>query len=374
VGKKILIVYATAGIGHKKAALAVKAALDEVAPSGYEVTVIDALDYTNGFFKWTYLKAYLTMVNKMPTIWGLMYYLTDNKCVDVVVSVLRRINNHLNSGPFRRYLIENRPDVIISTHFFASEVVSDMKKSGTIASKLITVVTDYRLHSWWVADPTDVYVVGGDGAREDLSGWNVEPSRIMVLGIPVEPVFSRPSGRSAALAKASLKDGLFTVLTIGGGFGIGPIEKIVRITDSMPVTAQIIAICGHNDSLVKRMEEMKSSLKDPLTVLGFVDNVYEYMEVSDVLISKSGGITSTESMAKGLPMIVISPIIGQETRNSDFLTSQGAAIRIDSIDGLKAVLEDLASHPERLKAMRDAIARISKPRACYDVAKLALEL
>lgn len=373
--KKILIVYGTAGIGHKKAALAVKAAFDEIRPADAQVAIIDSLDYTNPFFKKAYLDTYLFMVNKLPTFWGLSYYLTDNFFVNLVVSKMRRINNWLNSGPFRKYLIETKPDVIVSTHFFASEIIAVMKKKGELDSRLITVLTDYRIHSWWVSEPTDIYVVGGEGAREDLIGtWKVDPSGIKVFGIPVEPVFSKPLDRRGILAKAGLQDGVFTVLVIGGGFGVGPIENIIKIISSIPQTVQIIAICGHNETLVKELEALKPTLKDRLSVLGFVNNVYEYMASADVLISKSGGITSTESMARSLPLIVIAPIIGQETRNSDYLTSEGAAVKIDKPYELKAVLEDLVSHPEKLGRMRDAIARIKKPRACYDVAQLALEI
>lgn len=372
--KKIFVIYATAGIGHKKASLAIKAALDELAPKDTKVSIFDSLDYTNAFFKWSYLQSYLLMVNKFPTFWGIGYHLSDNFYVNLVVSKIRQLNNWLNSNRLRKHLLAEQPDVIISTHFFASEVIANLKKKGALKSRLVTVVTDYRLHSWWVADPTDMYVVGSEEARGDLIRWKADPSRIKVLGIPVEPVFSRPLDKKAIRDKTGLKDGMPTILVIGGGFGVGPIENIVKIIDSMPQEAQVITVCGHNDTLVKRLESMKPVLNKDVKVFGFVNNVYEYMAVSDVLISKSGGITTAESLAKELPMIVISPIIGQETRNSRLLTSRGAAVKIDSLSELKGVLEDLASHPGKLKAMRESIAGIRKPMACYDIAKLAVEM
>ncbi|MCM8760746.1 MAG: glycosyltransferase, partial [Candidatus Omnitrophica bacterium] len=308
------------------------------------------------------------------TFWGLGYFLTDNYYVHLLVAKLRRLNNWANSGRFRRYLVETRPDVIVSTHFFASEIISRMKEKGEIQSRLITVVTDYRLHSWWVAPRTDMYVVAGEAAKEDLLRWKQDPDRIKVLGIPVEPVFSKSVDKSTILAKLGLREGVFTVMNIGGGFGLGPIESIVKVIDSISKPVQIIAICGHNKDLIKRVEGLKAGLKNHLTVLGFINNVNEYMAISDVLISKSGGITSTESLASGLPLIIVFPIIGQETRNSDFLTSSGAAIKIDKLDQLRKVLEDLATHPDKLKKMREDIKKIARPRACYDIAKLALEM
>ena len=179
--KKILIAYATAGIGHKKASLAVKAALDEIAPKDAEVRIIDSLDYTNPFFKWAYLQSYLFMVNQTPTFWGLLYYLTDNPLVNLAVSKARRLNNWANSKKLREYLLSWKPDVIISTHFFAGEVISEMKEKSQLDSRLIIVVTDYRLHSWWIDKKTDIYVVAGEDSKRDLIKWNVPEAKVCLL-------------------------------------------------------------------------------------------------------------------------------------------------------------------------------------------------
>ena len=371
--KKILIIYATAGIGHKKASMAVKKALDEMNPKDTEVTMIDALDYTNAFFKWSYLQSYLFMVNKLPTFWGILYYLTDNRYINMVVAKIRRFSNWMNSGKLVKYINQTKPDVIISTHFFASEVVGDMKKCPECGVRLITVVTDYRLHAWWVAKYTDSYVVANEDAKEDFVEWKVSPEKIRVLGIPVEPVFAKKLDRKAIFEKTGLKDGIFTVLVIGGGFGVGPIEGIVNEVGKSSAKVQMAVVCGHNDGLVRRIEEIKPSLSCDIKALGFIDNVYEYMEISDILISKSGGITVSESLAKGLPMIVIAPIIGQETRNCDFIVKHHAAFRISHVNELESIIEDLVRNPDKNRSMKDSILSIKKPMACFDVAKLALE-
>ncbi|MCX5680018.1 MAG: glycosyltransferase [Candidatus Omnitrophica bacterium] len=295
--KKILIIYATAGIGHKKASMAVKKALDEMAPKDTEVTMIDALDYTNKFFKWSYLQAYLFMVNKLPTFWGIAYYLTDNYYINMMVAKIRRLNNWMNSGKLVKYIDQTKP----------------------------------------------------------------------------EPVFSKKLDRKAIFHKTGLKEGVFTILVIGGGFGVGPIEDIVKEVGKLSVKVQMAVVCGHNDDLVLRIEALKPTLPCDVKVLGFIDNVYEYMEISDILISKSGGITVSESLAKELPMIVISPIIGQETRNCDFIVKHNTAFRISRVQELKAIVEDLVRHPDKDRSMKDSIILIKKPMACFDVAKLALE-
>lgn len=369
--RKILIIYATAGIGHKKAAIAVKKALDEMAPKDTEVTMIDALDYTNKFFKWSYLESYLLMVNKLPTFWGIMYYLTDNYFINIVVSKIRRINNWMNSGKLIKLINDTKPDVIISTHFFASEVVGDLKNRTKCSTRLITVVTDYRLHLWWIAKCTDFYVVANDDTGQELLRVGVMKEQIKAIGIPVEPVFSKKLDRKAIFDKTGLNDGVFTVLVIGGGFGVGPIEAIVKEVGKLSVKVQMAVVCGHNDDLVRKIETLKPTISCDVKALGFIDNVYEYMEISDVLISKSGGITVSESLAKELPMIVISPIIGQETRNCDFLVKHRAAFRISGVDKLRPIVEDLVLHPDKDKSMKESIGRIKKPMACFDIAKLA---
>ena len=373
MGKKILIVYATAGIGHKKASIAVKKAYDEMNLPGVEVTLIDALDYTNNFFKWSYLQAYLLMVNKLPTFWGLSYYLTDMPFVDLFVSYIRRINNWANSKKLVNYILDTKPDVIISTHFFASEVIADLKQKSLVLSKLVTVVTDYKIHAWWVAEGTDAYVVASEDTRRDLEGRKVDPSRIKVMGIPIEPVFSKVLDRPKIFKETGLRDDLFTILVIGGGFGVGPIEGIVKVISQIPRELQTVVVCGHNEDLVQKIRSLKDEYKLNMKVLGFIDNVYEYMDISDILISKSGGITVSESLAKEIPLVVISPILGQETRNSDFLVKNNTAIKVNKLDDLKAALEGLISDPVKLDKMKESIKKIEKPHAAYDVAKFAYE-
>ena len=372
--KKILVVYATAGIGHKKASIAVKKAYEEMNLPDVEVTLIDALDYTNDFFKWSYLQAYLLMVNKLPTFWGLSYYLTDNPFVDLFVSGIRRLNNWASSKKLVKYIIDTKPDVIISTHFFASEVIADMKDKKIIDSKLVTVITDYRVHAWWVASGTDTYIVASDEVKRELEARKIDPSIIKVMGIPIEPIFSKQLDRPAIFSSTGLRDDIFTILVIGGGFGVGPIEGIAGVVAQLKKNLRTVVVCGRNEELVKKMQKLKEELKLNMKITGFIDNVYEYMEISDVLISKSGGITVSESLAKNIPMIIISPILGQETANCNFLIKNGAAVKVSGLEELRSALEDLIGNPVKMDRMKESIKRIRKPNAAYDVAKLAYEL
>jgi processive 1,2-diacylglycerol beta-glucosyltransferase len=293
--------------------------------------------------------------------------------VNLVVRYIRRIGNWMNSGRLRRYLIAMDPDVVVSTHFFASEIIADMKRNGKLArTTLVTVVTDYRLHSWWVAEGTDIYVVAGEDAKKDLIDWHVPAERIMVMGIPIEMVFSRPTDKERIRSSFGLRESLPTVLIIGGGFGVGPIEDIVKAVTAIPKDLQVVVICGHNEELRERISRLTPSPNIRLKAFGFVNNVHEFMSVADLLISKSGGITVSEALARELPLVIIAPIPGQETRNSEVLRRHGAAVEARELEVLKKAVEDLVGDPGRLAAMREAIRSLRRPDASLDVAKLAL--
>jgi processive 1,2-diacylglycerol beta-glucosyltransferase len=224
-----------------------------------------------------------------------------------------------------------------------------------------------------VADGTDAYVVASEETRRDLERRKVDPAKIKVMGIPIEPIFSKPLDRPKIFKEANLRDDLFTILVIGGGFGVGPIEGIVKVIAKIDKDLQTVVVCGHNEELVHRIQNLKDEYNLNMKVLGFIDDVYEYMDVSDILISKSGGITVSESLAKEIPMVVISPILGQETGNCAFLVKNNAAVKVNRLGDLEAVLKGIISDPVKLDKMKEAIKKIEKPYAAYDVAKFAYE-
>jgi len=370
--KKILIIYASAGVGHMKAALAIKKTFDELHPDGAVAQMIDALDYMTGHFRKSYVSYYLLMIRRLSNLWGLFYFVTNNPYVNVLVARVRRYVNWLHSRRFVAFLLETRPDVVITTHFLANEVVSNLKAKGLINTRLITVVTDYRLHAFWLASNVDLYIVGSEEAAGDFRSFWVRRANVKVLGIPVEPAFTRGLDRERLRDRLNLKKGPLTILAVGGGFGIGPIEKIINILNDVDGSIQALVVCGHNDSLRQRIEALKSGLRTPVSVFGYIDNMHELMSVSDILISKSGGLTATEALAERLPMIILSPIPGQESRNSDFLVSRGAAIKIKGLGELKKRVSGLVSDPAALEAIREAIGRIARPAAARDIVKEAL--
>ncbi len=372
--KRILIVYATAGVGHAKAAMAVKKALEELKPDA-EIFLMDSLEYVTGFFRISYLRTYLLLVNRFSDCWGFFYHLINNFYVNILISKIRRYANWLNSRRLAEFLLEFKPDVVVSTHFLASEVISNLKKKGLLKTHLINVLTDYRLHAFWIAPNIDTYVVATEDTKRDLLSWKIEPSKIWVTGIPVAPEFSRTHEDKPALQKRlGLKQGLFTILVVGGGFGMGPMESIVKVLDELGHPVQVMAVCGYNQKLRQRIRTLKNRVQVEVHDLGFVENMHELMEVSDILISKSGGVTVTEALAEKLPMIVVSPIPGQETRNSLFLVRHGAAIQVTGLVHLRAILKLICDDRRQIDRMKENIERIRRPYAAFEIAKFALDV
>lgn len=370
---KVLIVYAKAGAGHRRAAEAVYAAFKRRVKDK-DVTLIDCLDYTSIWFKSFYPQVYIFLVRFLSPLWAAIYYALDNRVVYSLIKPLRRLTNHLNSKRFEEFLKKENPQVVISTQFFASEVVAYLKRKGKISSTLISVVTDFGAHTFWESKDVDVFVVASDDTKGDLLSRNIPEEKIKVLGIPIEPP-PKEFSKTELKQEIGLKRGLFTVLLVGGGFGVGPIKELVfgldKLDDEVRDRVQLLIVCSRNKKLQGEMANIAPKLKVHSKIFGFVPDLYKMMLASDVIISKSGGLTTSESLASGLPMIIIAPIPGQETKNCDFLVKNGAAYRIDRAFEVKKAVEELIKAPDKLEQMRQNCLRLARPDSADDIVTLA---
>jgi len=370
---KILITYAYAGIGHKKAAEAVRTALSEL---GTEFRIVDVLDYTNRLFRFSYPRIYLFLINRTPAFWGLFYYFLDLAIVDLFLSPIRRFLHNINSKKFVRFVVEERPDIVISTHFLPSELIGGLKRKGIFKGRLITVVTDLLPHSFWMAHEADYFIAAIERTKKELVRRGIKEEKIKVFGIPCSPLFSISKGRQKLMAELNLEEGFFNLLIMGGGFGTGPIRKIVQsICSSESIVrdkVQVIVICGKNKKLSETLNKLKQDLKARLCIFGYMDNIDEFMEVSSCIITKSGGLTISEALSKRVPMIIIQPIPGQETRNCRILTDYGVALRANNVKDVKKHVTDFINLPERIMGMKVRINLLSYHNAAKDIAMLAL--
>jgi len=373
---RILITYAYAGVGHKKAALAIEKALS--GHSGVEVKNVDILDYSNEFFKASYPGVYLFLINKMPTFWGLFYYLLDSRPVDFFMAPLRRFIHRLNCKKFIEFIKAENPDVVVSTHFMPSEIVSGLKDRGEFKGKLVNVVTDFIAHSFWMARSSDYFIGAIQRTRKDLLSRGVPEEKIRIMGIPCDPVFSISKGRENLINKLGIEPGFFNVLIMSGGFGTGPIKEIVaEINNLEPDTRdkmQLISICGKNELLFHELSKMAQSLKVRLNAFGYMNNVDEFMEVSDIIVTKPGGLTISEALTKTLPMIIVQPILGQETRNCNILTGYGTAVKARNTKEVCGYIEEFAASPERMIGTRTRIKLLQYPDAAKNIADFVKEI
>lgn len=369
---KIFIVHAPAGAGHKRAAEAIKDAFDRVK-TPHDVRVVNSLDYTNPLFSRTYPWGYNFLVSKAPFLWGFFFYLTDFKLFQFFMRPLRRISNFINGFEFYRFIIKEKPDCIISTHFLSTDIVSNLKALKLYKGKHITCITDYGVHAFWIAKHVDNYVVASEYSKKELIAKGINAEKIRILGIPVQHKFTEKLDREAAIKKLSLQEGLFNILIIGGGLGVGPIPGLVRVVSRCTCPFQLIVVCGKNQELVNELQALAADAKMPVKIYGFVENVNELMDISDMMISKPGGLSLSEALIKGLPVLVPSYIAGHEEKNLRFLEKNNVGISVKNVDEALQKLQALYASKDLLNSMKEKARQLGKPSAADDIALLALE-
>lgn len=364
---KIFIIYASAGAGHRKAAEALfKAA--ELQEQKQEVEIFDALDYTNPFFRWAYSASYLFSINYLPYLWGFFYYLFDFKPVYFLISPLRSLFNSINSRRLKDKLINEKPDVVISAHFLASQVTANLITKGLLKTKLFTVLTDFLPHYVWINPGTDFYSVAGHMAKTRLMRRGVPEEKIKILGIPINPLFLQQEEKGGLRKKLGFAEDKFIALMVSGGFGVGPVEEMLRILDDSGLDMEIIVVCGKNPSLYRKLK--KVNFRKKVHLFAFVNNMHHLMKASDVIITKSGGLSVSEALACNLPIIVVHPVPGQEGRNCYVLTQNKAAVKLKTVKELEKVMNDFVKDKTKVVRMEN-IKLLSRPKAAFDIIEFA---
>ncbi len=369
----MLILSINAGAGHIRAAAAIEEALKTQYPA-VEVRNEETLQYTNAAFRNAFTKSYLKLAEDFPSVWGYIYGRMEAKVPQSKAKRIARIFDKLNSSRLRKMVLDYAPDRVVCTHYFAAEVLWTSRVKRKLKAPMFVTLTDYDIHVMWIQEGTDHYFVATDEMKYALEAKGVGGASVSVSGIPVMPIFSRrfPS-RVAMRRRLGLDVDSPTVLTMAGGFGTGKLEEIVaRLAETNP-SAQFLCIAGRNERLKKALDAVAAEYAGRVVPYGFVTNVHELMAASDLAVTKSGGLTSSECMALGLPMVVVSPIPGQEERNSDHLLELGVAVRANSAAHLEYKVNRLLKNPAPLRRMRAAAASAARPRAAFDIAKRVVE-
>ena len=372
---RVLVLSASVGGGHLRAAEAVEAALRQAAPEAY-VENHDVLQFTNAVFRRLYGQAYLDLVNRVPHVVGYVYDWLDqpSRTRGNLGDQLRRAVEKLNLKKFTSFLTSQAWDLVINTHFLSAELIATMRRDGQLSVPQTTVCTDFETHRLWINQPCERYFTATEEGAEYLKHWGVPAADIEVTGIPVCPPFSQPADRPACLAKHELAGDRTVILQLCGGFGVGPVEAIYQRLLELPQSLQLVIVCGRNEELKGVLGRTPVPKRHRVKLMGFTREIDELMACADLIVSKPGGLTTSEALARGVPMAVVSPIPGQESRNSDYLLENGAAIKINNLPTLSMKLEALLSEPRRLQQLRDNARRLGRPHAAFDVAARALRL
>ncbi|MFI5360397.1 MAG: glycosyltransferase [Elusimicrobiota bacterium] len=372
--KSILILHASVGAGHTRAAKSVAAALALESPETRAV-VVDALDLARPLFRRVYGQGYLDLVEKAPALFGYLFELTDRRPgPNALGDRLRRAVQRWGVGELSDLLTGGGWDAVVNTHFLAPELVAALRGGGRLAAPQLTVVTDYDAHRIWTHDPTERYCVASPVAAASLRGHGVAASSISVTGIPIDPAFSIPADRDAARRSFGLSGGYPVVVQAAGGHGVGPIGGTYRALLESTVPSEIVVVCGRNEEGRRELAKIRPPSRHRVKILGFTERMRDLMAAADLLVTKPGGLTVSEALACGLPMALVSPIPGQEERNSDYLLENGAAVKANSPAALAGKVETLLSSEGRLREMRRCAKALGRPRAAFTVARAALEL
>ncbi|MCI0639325.1 MAG: glycosyltransferase [Gemmataceae bacterium] len=375
MGARILVLSASVGAGHVRAAEAVEAAIKQTLLDAV-VRHIDVLEMTNRLFRRIYGKLYLDLVNRAPHVLGYFYDMLDqpSRSGHNRSDRFRLALQKLNLGSFIKFLKRDEWDLVINTHFLPAEIISNLRKDKLIDLPQATVTTDFDTHRLWVNQPCDRYFTATKEGALYLQRWGVPAKDIFPTGIPVHPVFSEPKDRKALAAKHGVDAGKPIVLQLAGGFGVGPIEKLFEALTQVEVPTQFVSIAGKNEKLKKELEKMPVPARHRVKVMGFTKEIDELMQLADLVVSKPGGLTTSETLARGAVMVIVNPIPGQESRNSDYLLESGAAVKVNNLATLPYKVTQLLTDRDRLEALRANVRRIARPKAAFDVVAKSLEL
>jgi len=371
---RVLILSASAGAGHIRAAQAVEKAFLQLKAAN-ELRNIDTLDYTNKLFQKLYSKAYIELVDKAPDVLGWLYDHFDKPWKN---QKERLAFDKLNTGPFIKMIKDYQPELAVCTHFLPAEIISWLKQKKRLATRQAIIVTDFDVHAMWLCHHYEHYFVAMEETKAHMQELGIPAEKITVSGIPIDPVFAQNKDKAEMRKKHGLEADLPAILISAGGFGVGPMEMLIESLGKLKNKVQVIAICGRNEELKKRLEATCRQLPQNCPVrifpVGYTTEMDEYMSAADLILGKPGGLTTSEALAKELPLVIVNPIQGQEERNSDHLLEEGVAIRCNNIPILAYKIDTLLGNPHRLAMMRKNTRRLARPEAALDIVKKLLSL
>ena len=371
--KRVLILSAGAGAGHVRAAEALEHVFREKYPHVH-VTNVDALDYTHAAFRHNFTRTYNMLVKEMPTVWAAIYQGMEEIKVNSTAKRLAMFFDRINSQKLKRFARDLDPDAIICTHMFPAETMAPQRLKGKLRAPLYMVLTDFEIHTMWIINGVNHYFVATQEMAYALKEKGIGDAGVSVTGIPTLPVFGDGRlTRQAMRRRLGLAQDRPTVLLCAGGFGLGDLSASVNVLAERLENAQLLAVAGRNPELSEAFQKLARKHPGRVFPFGFVDNMHEMMAASDFMVGKSGGLTSSECLVMGLPMVILAPIPGQEERNSDYLLECGVAVRAHSPAHMVYKATRLLADPARLSRMRANARAVAMPHAAKQIAEAVVK-
>lgn len=370
IQKRVCILTLGVGSGHLRASEAVQRALYD-GNDPIEVKVLDVLDSARRWFHWLYVDPYWWMLRNAPWLWRTVFE-------------RRQRQLHRATAPdwvFRRgcrealHQIRNyAPHLVIVTEIGAAEIAALGRREGWFNSPILAVQTDFHTEPPWAQPEIDAHCVASEDARGQLIGWGVLPNRVLLCGIPVDPAFSLTFDKNELRRALGLDARRPVILVMGGGMGPVPLDSVVSSLELCGVPMQVLAVAGHDRYLRRRLESLRRRVTMDLHLFGWTENVPELMAVSDLLITKPGGLTAAEALAAGLPMILTHPIPGPEERHVRYLQQKGVALHAETLSDIPRLASRLLSSPSELGEIRRLARECSRPDAAHAIAQVAVAL
>ena len=365
---RVLVLHASVGTGHKRAAEALATAFTRRQPG--EVRVEDVLDHTPRLFRVAYARSYLELTDRAPLVWGYFYTQTnsDPNLAEFTNNV-RKLVESIGTTGLKDLLRAFAPEIILCTHFLPMELLVRYRRNAQFTEPIYCVITDHAAHTFWTYTEIDGYFVGDEQTRDQLIARGVTPSQISVSGIPIDPAIAEPKDSSEVRARRSWPAQGRVITLFGGGVDDAHVRLIVQGLLRSQVEATLVVVAGRNLTLLESLADLQSSQRLRLRIHSQVDYVDDLIVASDLVITKAGGLIVSEVLARGIPLIVIDPIPGQEEWNADFVVYTGSGVQLRMCESVPATVQRLFNHPHLLAEMRVCAHAAARPHAAVTIAE-----
>ncbi len=366
----IIFLYSSNTSGHAQAAKAINNTINQKAPE-LKTQLFDA-SYFYPFLGPIISKFYIEVIKKTPQIWNYIY---DNHEVKKATEEIRTLFNIININKLKKILDNFKPKLMVCTHAIPANVIAYWKRRDGVSGKLVCVITDHIAHSYWIHKESDLYLVPNEETKLNFIKNGIHPLKIFVTGIPIEQNFSKRIDKHTARKFFSLDTRKFTVLIMAGSYGIGPLYEILEIFLKNLLPVQYMIITGKNKKLYRKMKgKIKNFPKDNIKIFRFIKNISIAMDASDLLITKPGGLTTSEALVKNLTMILVEPLPGQEQRNAEYLIKHKLAEKCNDINKLPEIIKSFLKNPEKIEKYKHRMSNFARPDASEVCARKILEL